>query len=102
MTKIKCPHHPKHGMRPEFVFDEDGLCDKCRTEARRAEQSGKPALTWNDIRAKRNKLIAATDWTQLPDVPEAVRSAYQAYRQELRDVTDAASPDQVVWPVKPT
>lgn len=91
-------------VRPVFVFPEgeDRNCDKCRTAVRRMEQAGKPALTWNDIRAKRNKLIAATDWTQLPDVPDEISSAYQTYRQALRDVTDAASPDEVVWPTEPT
>jgi hypothetical protein len=54
------------------------------------------------IRAERNALLAATDWTQLPDVPEATREAYAVYRQALRDVPQQATfPDAVVWPERP-
>jgi hypothetical protein len=54
------------------------------------------------IRAERDALLAATDWTQLPDVPEAIREAYAVYRQALRDVPQQAGfPDDVEWPVKP-
>ena len=40
----------------------------------------------NWLREERDRKIAATDWTQLPDVPEATRTAWQTYRQALRDV----------------
>jgi hypothetical protein len=54
------------------------------------------------IRAERDALLAATDWTQLPDVPEDIREAYAAYRQALRDVPQQAGfPDAVLWPPKP-
>lgn len=38
-------------------------------------------------RAERNRMLAATDWTQLPDAPldDAQRAAWSAYRQSLRD-----------------
>jgi predicted metal-binding protein len=54
------------------------------------------------IRAERDALLAASDWTQLPDVPDATRSAWAVYRQALRDITQQAGfPDAVVWPTKP-
>ena len=54
------------------------------------------------IRAERDALLTATDWTQLPDVPVATREAWAVYRQALRDVTQQAGfPDTVEWPVKP-
>jgi hypothetical protein len=54
------------------------------------------------IRAERDALLAATDWTQLPDVPEAIREAYAVYRQALRDVPQQSGfPDDVEWPIKP-
>lgn len=64
---------------------------------------------WAAIRAYRNKLLSACDWTQIPDVPldENQRAAWQEYRQALRDIPQQlgdgkpASPDDVVWPVKP-
>jgi hypothetical protein len=54
------------------------------------------------IRAERDALLAATDWTQLPDVPESIRDAYAVYRQALRDIPQQSGfPDVVEWPVKP-
>jgi hypothetical protein len=54
------------------------------------------------IRAERDALLATTDWTQLPDVPEAIREAYAVYRQALRDVPQQSGfPDVVEWPIKP-
>lgn len=53
-------------------------------------------------REARNRLLAETDWTQLPDVPEATRNAYTAYRQALRDVpAQEGFPNDIVWPVAP-
>lgn len=55
------------------------------------------------IRAERDRRIAETDWTQLPDVPDATKSKWQAYRQELRDVPQSnTDPANVVWPTKPS
>jgi hypothetical protein len=53
------------------------------------------------IRRRRDMLLTECDWTQLPDVPETTRAAWVSYRQALRDLTDAASPADVVWPTMP-
>ena len=60
-----------------------------------------PPLTWNDIRLKRNALLAASDYTQVADAPGDT-AAWATYRQALRDVPTATSPDDVVWPTEPT
>lgn len=60
-----------------------------------------PETEWPLVRAKRDRLIAATDWTQLPDVPLATKEAWAAYRQALRDVTLQPDPFNIVWPVAP-
>lgn len=56
---------------------------------------------WPDLRAKRDALLAESDWTQLPDAPVDAK-AWAVYRQALRDLpentTDPADP---VWPVNP-
>lgn len=64
---------------------------------------------WAAVRSYRNSLLAACDWTQIPDVPmdEKQRAAWQEYRQALRDIPQqlgdgkSLNPDDVVWPVKP-
>ena len=55
-------------------------------------------------RAKRNQLIAETDYLMMPDypVPVEVRASVETYRQSLRDITEQAGfPDLIDWPVKP-
>jgi hypothetical protein len=59
-----------------------------------------PAITWADIRSKRDGLLAATDWWAVSD--RAMSASETAYRQALRDVPQTfASPADVVWPTKP-
>jgi len=60
-----------------------------------------PETEWPVVRAKRNQLLTATDWTQLPDVPLATKEAWATYRQALRDITQQADPFNIVWPVPP-
>lgn len=84
-----------------------------------AIESDKPAdwgVTWAEVSAKRDELIAAaplkalraernrriaeTDWWASSDL--TMTAEQTAYRQALRDITNTySSLDDVVWPVKP-
>lgn len=56
----------------------------------------------NDLRAHRNALLAETDWTQNPDVPDVTKQKWVAYRQALRDITlNYSSLNGAIWPQKP-
>jgi len=61
------------------------------------------AKCWTRVRAERDGLIAASDWTQLADVAftAAQKAAWATYRQALRDITTQADPLSITWPVKP-
>lgn len=62
------------------------------------------AMKWDEIRIKRDRLIAATDWTQTLDCPlsDEKKTEFVVYRQALRDIPqDVGNPDDVVWPEKP-
>ena len=53
-----------------------------------------------ELRAERDRLIAATDWWASSDL--TMTDAQTAYRQALRDITDSASSlDDVTWPTAP-
>jgi hypothetical protein len=56
---------------------------------------------WEEIRKKRNQLLADCDWTQLIDAQVDNKIQWQSYRQSLRDLTKAQNPEDVIWPVKP-
>lgn len=65
-----------------------------QTDLRRAEL----------MRAERNLMLSATDWTQIGDAPLTAekRAEYVVYRQALRDITSAAEfPWNMTWPIKP-
>lgn len=72
------------------------------TEADQLAAKHEAAL--RDLRADRSALLAACDWTQLPDTPlsEADRTAWCDYRQALRDLPETVDPLDFEWPVSPS
>ena len=70
------------------------------TDAMIAEHKEKE--TWDQMRAYRNELIKLSDWTQGADVPDTNKLKWQSYRQALRDITNAATTADVVWPTEPS
>jgi hypothetical protein len=59
------------------------------------------ALKADQARAKRNTLLAASDWTQVIDAP-VDQTAWAVYRQALRDITSQVGfPETINWPVAP-
>ena len=62
------------------------------------------ADTADEIRARRDRLLAATDWAVLPDSPLDAQSleAVKTYRQALRDVPQQEHfPGAITWPRMP-
>ena len=71
-------------------------------------------IAWNNgafdrslasLRAKRNSLLASSDYTVLQDSPVQDKLIWQSYRQSLRDLTEGLSTveqiNSVVFPTKP-
>jgi len=58
--------------------------------------------TAQEVRSKRNRLLSASDWTQLLDSP-VDQSAWATYRQALRDIPEQVGfPTNVTWPTEPS
>ena len=58
------------------------------------------AAPLKELRAERNRRIAETDWWASSDL--TMTAEQTAYRQALRDITNTySSLDDVVWPTKP-
>jgi len=71
-----------------------------------AEYEPPPPPTYEEqsaeVREKRDRLIAETDWTQAADIPQATKGKWMPYRQALRDVPEQTGfPFEVAWPIKP-
>lgn len=55
----------------------------------------------NEVRAERDALLSASDWTQVADAP-VDSAAWAVYRQALRDIPEQAGfPYNVTFPVTP-
>jgi len=57
-----------------------------------------------DVLQKRNTLLYASDWTQIPNNPlsVALQAEWATYRQELRDISKQSGyPYNVIWPTPP-
>ena len=87
------------------AFDADGnqvTLDQSLVDAAAAELVTEDA--WNDLRTKRNQLIAATDWeiVKHKELGTTIPAALKTYRQELRDLpANTSDPANPSWPVKP-
>lgn len=61
-------------------------------------------IAWANLRAERNRLLAACDYTQLADSPltPQLKDVYQVYRQALRDLpNNTIDPSNPIWPESP-
>ena len=57
---------------------------------------------WIEVRNKRDALLAASDHVLMPDYPMEDKSAWESYRQELRDIPQAYSDiEEIAWPEDP-
>jgi hypothetical protein len=62
----------------------------------------KVAAAAAEARAKRNSLLAQSDWTQVADAP-VDQAAWATYRQALRDITEQEGfPETINWPTAPS
>lgn len=92
------------GQNEQMVEQEDGSMVVIPAEytVEKLDIGLQPVLA--EIRAQRNALLAACDYTQLADSPLSAeqKQAYAEYRQALRDITQHVGPDGAVeWPEKP-
>ena len=94
---------------PEDAFTPEGYSDISRPSEHHYWQDGQ----WirddesylkaesNKVRLQRNRLLADSDWTQVPDAP-VDQAAWATYRQALRDVPEQAGfPEDINWPQIP-
>ena len=92
-------YHNINGVRVQFTSAEETARDNEET----AWANAAPARALADMRAKRTKLLAETDFYALSDV--TMSSDMTTYRQALRDLPAGKDTVQKVndatWPTKP-
>lgn len=94
---------PEEAIEADIDFSEQpSALHKFHYESKQWIDCSPYDLLEKHIKAKRDTLLLQTDWTQLNDIPESTRVKYQAYRQELRDITlQSGFPNNVTFPEKP-
>ena len=92
---------------PEYILKTDDSGYKYFEPKRLERQFSQAEKTFIFIVARRNHILAATDWLVLPGTPvdDAELQQWYAYRQALRDLPalypNVSSADEVVWPEMP-
>ena len=103
-------HQAIYALYPQVVridegigaFDVNGAAialDASAIAAKTAELATEKA--WNDLRTKRNRRLAETDYLALSDV--TLSTEMTEYRQALRDLpANTSDPANPTWPVRPS
>lgn len=94
-------------MTLEYVQIDTNLTTGETTEIRRPytaeELVDLTEQKWEWLRRTRDRYLKESDWTQSGDLPEALRTSWATYRQQLRDLpANTTDPFEVVFPTKPT
>ena len=92
-------YHNINGNKVQFTAEEE----TARDAEEKAWADAAPARALADLRAKRNRLLAATDYYALSDV--TMSDDMKTYRQNLRDLPagkdTVAKCENATWPTKP-
>ena len=93
------PHKIVNGQQVELTADE--IAARQTEEA--AWNAGAFDRSMAELRSKRDRLLAATDYLALSD--QTLSAEMSTYRQALRDITNGITTveqiDAITWPTKP-
>lgn len=93
-------HRIEHSSQP-VLKDSRWVLTKTVVALTTDQIADRDAAKAKSVRSQRDSLLAASDWTQVPDAP-VDQAAWRTYRQALRDITaQSGFPHEVTWPVKP-
>ena len=95
------PHKLVDGVQVELTPQEIAQ----RQAEETAWNAGAFDRAMSGLRQRRDALLKSCDWVMVSDSPIADKTAWQTYRQELRDITDGLATvddvNAVVFPTKP-
>ena len=94
-------HHLINGVQVPFTAEEEAQ----RDAEEQAWNNGAFDRAIADLRQRRNSLIASSDWVMMSDSPITDKTAWETYRQALRDITENLTTVEQVqaveFPTKP-
>lgn len=90
-------HHATSNGNIPFTAAEEAEWDAMEAEW----AAGADDRAAEEVRTKRDSLLAESDWTQVADAP-VDQAAWATYRQALRNIpAQDGFPTSVQWPVEP-
>ena len=90
-------YHNINGNRVQFTAEEE----TARDAEEKAWADGAVGRAQANLRSKRNRLLAETDFYALSDV--TMSDDMKTYRQSLRDLpANTSDPANPTWPTKPS
>jgi len=94
--------YTKYVLGPVFTDTTDETGNVTTAAANEAAyKASKDAEQAKNVRATRDAMLSASDWTQVADAP-VDKAVWATYRQALRDVTaQTGFPWTITWPVEP-
>jgi hypothetical protein len=94
-------HHNINGNIVPFTAEEEAQ----RDAEELAYANGAFDRAMADLRSKRDRLLASCDWVMINDSPITDKTAWETYRQALRDITENLTTveqvQSVEFPTKP-
>ena len=94
-------HHLINGVQVPFTAEEEAQ----RDAEEQAWNEGAFDRAIANLSQRRNSLIASSDWIMMSDSPITDKTAWETYRQALRDITNGLTTvedvNAVTWPTKP-
>ncbi len=96
-------YHNINGNKVQFTAEEEAA----RDAEEQAWADAAPARALADLRSKRDRLLAASDWEITSELEKgnAISSDMKAYRQALRDLPSGKDTvekcENATWPTKP-
>lgn len=95
-------HVIPEGVDPWTVEERDRVClHRLDREQLVHDAKAEERELARNARIRRDRLLAQSDWTQMPDAPlgDAARALWAEYRQMLRDVpVQDGFPQRIAWP----
>ena len=92
-------YHKVNGVKVQFTAEEE----TARDAEEKAWADAAPARALAELRSKRNRLLAETDYLALSD--NTLSDDMKKYRQDLRDITEGLTKveevEAVEFPTKP-
>ena len=92
-----------NGATPEPTYNYVVSNEQVILKSEADQQAYQDSIKSRGVRGERDKLLAETDWRDLPSYPGTNQAGWRTYRQALRDLpSQAGFPNNVTWPAKPT